>query len=148
MQSFFIGEICLMKIISHDKKVKMELQNIIILAIIGIASGILSGTMGLGGAIIIIPALVMVLGFSQQMAQGTTLMMMVLPVGAMAAYHYHQQGFVDIKASLIMGAFFFIGGYYGAKMAVNIPQDILKKVFALMLIIIAVKMLFFEKVQQ
>ncbi|MFZ9846787.1 MAG: sulfite exporter TauE/SafE family protein [Flavobacteriales bacterium] len=137
-----------MKIISHDKKVKMELQNIIILAIIGIASGILSGTMGLGGAIIIIPALVMVLGFSQQMAQGTTLMMMVLPVGAMAAYHYHQQGFVDIKASLIMGAFFFIGGYYGAKMAVNIPQDILKKVFALMLIIIAVKMLFFEKVQQ
>jgi uncharacterized membrane protein YfcA len=89
-----------MKIISHDKKVHMDLQNIIILALIGIASGLLSGTMGLGGAIIIIPALVMLLGFSQQMAQGTTLMMMVLPVGAMAAYHYHQQGFVDIKAVL------------------------------------------------
>ena len=135
-----------MKIISHDKKVHMDLQNIIILALIGIASGLLSGTMGLGGAIIIIPALVMLLGFSQQMAQGTTLMMMVLPVGAMAAYHYHQQGFVDIKAALVMGTFFFIGGYYGAKMA--IPQDILKKVFAVLLIIIAVKMLFFEKVQQ
>lgn len=141
-------ELYTMKIISHDKKVHMDLQNIIILALIGIASGLLSGTMGLGGAIIIIPALVMLLGFSQQMAQGTTLMMMVLPVGAMAAYHYHQQGFVDIKAAVVMGTFFFIGGYYGAKMAIAIPQDILKKVFAVLLIIIAVKMLFFEKVQQ
>jgi uncharacterized membrane protein YfcA len=137
-----------MKINSPDKYIRMDLQNIILLAIIGIASGLLSGTMGLGGAIVIIPALVMLLGFSQQMAQGTTLMMMVLPVGAMAAYHYHQQGFVDIKAALVMGVFFFVGGYYGAKMATSIPQDILKKVFAVMLIIIAIKMLFFEKVQQ
>lgn len=137
-----------MKINSPDKYIRMDLQNIILLAIIGIASGSLSGTMGLGGAIVIIPALVMLLGFSQQMAQGTTLMMMVLPVGAMAAYHYHQQGFVDIKAALVMGVFFFVGGYYGAKMATSIPQDILKKVFAVMLIIIAIKMLFFEKVQQ
>lgn len=118
----------------------MELHNMILIAIIGIAAGILSGLLGLGGAIIIIPALVMLLGYSQQMAQGTALVMMVLPVGALAAYQYYEKGFVDIKASLIMAAFFFVGGYFGAKFATHIPQDILKKVFAIVLVGIAVKM--------
>ena len=121
------------------------MQNVIIIAIIGIAAGMLSGLLGLGGAIIIIPALVMMLGFSQQLAQGTALMMMVLPVGALAAFKYYQNGYVDIKSSMIMAAFFFVGGYIGAKYATQLPQEILKKSFAIMLIVIAVKMLFFTK---
>ena len=107
----------------------MELQNAAVIAIIGTAAGLLGGMLGLGGAIIIIPALVMLLGYSQQMAQGTALVMMVLPVGALAAFQYYQKGFVDVKASLIMAAFFFVGGYFGAKVTTQIPQDILKKVF-------------------
>ena len=67
----------------------MELQNTALIALIGAAAGILGGMFGLGGAIIIIPALVMILGYSQQMAQGTALMMMVLPVGALAAFQYY-----------------------------------------------------------
>jgi uncharacterized protein len=126
---------------------KMEIQHIIIVAIIGIAAGVLSGMLGLGGAIIIIPALVMALGFSQQMAQGTTLMMMVLPIGALAAFQYHQQGLVDFKVAMIMAFFFFIGGYFGAKFATQLPQEILKKSFAIMMIVIALKMLFFTKIQ-
>lgn len=122
----------------------MEWQNIVVISLIGIAAGLLSGLLGLGGAIIIIPALIMLLGFSQQMAQGTALMMMVLPVGALAAYQYYQKGFVDIKAALIMAVFFFLGGYLGARFATNIPQDILRKSFAVMLVLIAVKM-FFQK---
>ncbi len=118
----------------------MDLQTTILIAVIGIVAGILGGMLGLGGAIIIIPALVMVLGYSQQMAQGTALIMMVLPVGALAAFQYYQKGFVDVKASLIMAAFFFIGGYLGARFATQIPQVILKKVFATMLVFIAVKM--------
>ena len=114
-------------------------QNFILLALIGIAGGLLSGLLGLGGAIIIIPALVMLMGFSQEMAQGTTLMMMVFPVGAMAAFQYYQKGFVDIKAALIMAVFFFISGYFGAKFATQIPQEILKKSFAIMLVAIAIK---------
>jgi len=74
----------------------MTPAQIIIVGLIGLAAGVLSGLLGLGGAIVIIPALVMLLGFSQQMAQGTTLIMMVLPVGALAAWQYYQQGFVDI----------------------------------------------------
>lgn len=120
----------------------MELQNTIIIALIGTISGLLGGMFGLGGAIIIIPALVFVLGYSQQMAQGTALIMMVLPVGALAAFQYYQKGFVDIKAALILAIFFSVGGYFGAKFIAHIPQDLVKKGFAIMLIIIAVKMWF------
>jgi uncharacterized membrane protein YfcA len=123
----------------------MELHHFIIIAIIGLAAGLLGGLLGLGGAIIMIPALVMFLGYSQQMAQGTALMMMVLPVGALAAYQYYQNGYVEMKAALIMSVFFFVGGYFGAKFATHIPQDLLKKLFAIMLIVIAAKMLFFDK---
>jgi uncharacterized protein len=119
----------------------MGLQNIIIIALLGAIAGILSGLLGLGGAVIIIPAMVMLLGYSQQMAQGTTLMMMVFPVGAMAAYQYYQQGMVNMKAALIMAAFFFVGGFVGAKFATQIPQETLKKLFAVLLIVIAIKML-------
>ncbi len=120
----------------------MDFQNAAIIALIGAAAGLLGGLFGLGGAVIIIPALVMILGYSQQMAQGTALIMMVLPVGALAAFQYYQKGFVDLKAALVMATFFFVGGYFGAKFATSIPQDILKKVFALLLVGIAAKMWF------
>ena len=123
----------------------MDLQYLLIVALIGLAAGILSGLLGLGGAIIIIPALVLFLGYSQQSAQGTALLMMVLPVGALAAYQYYKEGYVEMKTALIMAVFFFIGGYFGARFATEIPQGLLKKLFAVMLIVLAVKMLFFEK---
>lgn len=120
----------------------MELQNTILIALIGTVAGLLGGMLGLGGAIIIIPALVFLLGYSQQMAQGTALIMMVLPVGALAAFQYYQKGFVDIKAALILALFFSLGGYFGAKFITHIPQDFVKKGFAIMLSIIAIKMWF------
>lgn len=123
----------------------MTPTQIIITGLIGLAAGVLSGLLGLGGAIVIIPALVMFLGFSQQMAQGTTLIMMVLPVGALAAWQYYQQGFVDIKTALVLAAMFFIGGYFGAKLATHIPQEIMKKSFAVVLVLIAVKIWFETK---
>ena len=123
----------------------MDWQQPVIVALIGIVAGLLGGMLGLGGAIIIIPALVMLLGFSQQMAQGTTLLMLVMPVGALAAWEYFKEGNADIRTALILGIAFFISGFLGAKLANEIPQHILKKVFAILLIIIALKMLFFEK---
>lgn len=120
----------------------MEIQNVLILGTIGLAAGLLGGMLGLGGAIIIIPALMLFLGYSQQLAQGTALIMMVLPVGALAAFQYYQKGFVDVKAAFILAGFFFIGGYFGAKFATQIPQETLKKVFAVMLVGIALKMWF------
>ena len=120
----------------------MDWQNAVTVASIGAAAGMLGGLFGLGGAIIIIPALIMLLGYSQQMAQGTALMMMVLPVGAMAAFQYYQKGFVDLKAALILAAFFFIGGYFGAKFATRVPQEMMRKGFAVLIAVIAMKMWF------
>ncbi len=120
----------------------MQLNNAAIIALLGTAAGLLGGLLGLGGAIIIIPGLVLMLGYSQQMAQGTALIMMALPVGGLAAYQYYQEGFVDVKAALIMGAFFFVGGYFAAKFANQIPQDLLKKAFSIMLLFIAAKIWF------
>ncbi len=118
----------------------MDWQNVALIALIGLGAGLLGGMLGLGGAIVIIPALVMLLGYSQQMAQGTALMMMVLPVGSLAAFQYYQNGFVNIKASLIMAAFFMFASYFGAKFATQIPQETLRKVFAVTLVVIAAKM--------
>jgi uncharacterized membrane protein YfcA len=123
----------------------MELQNGIIIGLIGTIGGLLSGLLGLGGAIVIIPALVFALGFSQQMAQGTTLLMMVLPVSALAAWQYYKAGNVDVKTAIVLGITFFISSYFGAKLAIQIPQEILKKGFAIILILIALKILLFDK---
>lgn len=121
------------------------MQQALVIGIIGLIAGTLSGMLGIGGAILIIPSLVMFLGFTQPMAQGTALLMMVLPVGALAAWQYYQKGMVDVKSALILGLFFFVGGYFGAKWATQIPALLLKKMFAILLILIALKFLFIDK---
>lgn len=123
----------------------MEVNQVLLLLMVGLISGILSGLLGIGGAVFIIPALAMVMGYSQSTAQGTTLMMMTLPVGLLAAIQYYKAGHGDIKTAGILAIAFFIGGYFGGKFANHIPQDILKKTFAVLLILIAIKMLFFDK---
>lgn len=109
---------------------------------IGLIAGVLGGLLGIGGAVIIIPALVLFLGYSQYEAQGTTLAMLLLPVSALAAFQYYRGGYVDVRAALIMGVMFLVGGYVGARLATQMPVDLLKKIFAVVLIVIAVKMLF------
>jgi uncharacterized membrane protein YfcA len=123
----------------------MEWQQAVIIALIGMAAGLLGGLLGLGGAIIIIPALVMLLGFSQQLAQGTALLMLVLPTGALAAWQYYKAGNVDVKTALVLAATFLAGGFFGARFANQLPQELLRKLFAVLLIAISVKMLFFDK---
>lgn len=120
-------------------------MNYILLAIIGLVAGVLGGLLGIGGAVVIIPALVFFLGYSQYEAQGTTLAMLLLPVSALAAFQYYNSGYVNVKAAVIMGIMFFLGGYLGAKLAPHIPADLLKKAFAVVLVMIAVKLLFFDK---
>lgn len=109
---------------------------------IGLAAGTLSGLLGIGGAILIIPLLIFLFGFEQKLAQGTSLMLMVPPIGILAALSYYKEGFVDMKAAIIIAAFFFIGGFLGAKLSLTIDNTILKKVFAVFLVLIAIKMWF------
>lgn len=123
----------------------MSAFTIIMLLLTGLAAGILAGLVGVGGGIIIIPCLVYILGFSQKEAQGTSLGILLLPVGILAVMNYYKQGFIDIKVVLIISAAFIIGGFFGSKLALSISQDTLRKVFGTLLILIAFKMLFIDK---
>jgi len=110
--------------------------------VLGLVAGTFSGIIGLGGGVVIIPALVFLFGMTQQQAQGTTLALMVPPIGILAAYRYYQNGNVDIKVAALICLGFIFGGWIGAKLAVNLPQDALKKIFAVSLFLISIKMFF------
>ncbi len=120
---------------------QISATTLIILLGIGIVTGIMSGMLGIGGAIIMIPALAFFLGFGQQMAQGTSLAVMLPPVGILATYNYWKAGQVNIKFALILACAFLIGSYFGSKWAINIPQNVLKKIFGVLLLAVAAKML-------
>lgn len=128
------------------KKTKnMDIQLILIVLVIGLAAGMLSGMVGIGGGLIIVPALVYFLGFSQHAAQGTSLALILLPVGILAVMQYYKQGHVDIKVVGILAIGFIIGSLFGSKLALSMPQDTVKKIFASVMILIAFKMLFLDK---
>lgn len=124
-----------------QKNKPMDIQTVITLLLIGLAAGILSGIVGIGGGIIIVPALVLFLGFSQRMAQGTSLAILLLPIGLLGVMQFYKAGYVDIKVTAIIALAFFMGSYFGSRIALTVPQELLKKIFAVLLILVAVKML-------
>ncbi len=119
----------------------MDLTQLIILAAIGLAAGFIGGSMGVGGGVIIIPALMIFLGFTQKEAQGTSLAVLTLPVAFVAAMNYYKEGYVNIKFAAIVVATFVVGSYLGSKFALSIPAHTLKKIFAVLMLAIGIKML-------
>ena len=119
----------------------MTAQIVLILILIGLFAGMLSGLIGVGGGIIVVPALVFFLGFSQHEAQGTSLGLLLLPVGILAVLNYYKQGYIDIKVVAIMCLAFVVGGWLGSKISLALPQEIVKKIFAVILIYTAFRML-------
>jgi uncharacterized membrane protein YfcA len=119
----------------------MTTSVIIILAIIGIFTGVMAGMLGIGGAVIMVPALVYLLGLSQQSAQGTSLAVMLPPIGVIAAWNYYKAGHVNIKFALILAVCFIAGSYFGSRLSLNLSESVLKKIFAVLLLAIAAKML-------
>jgi hypothetical protein len=123
---------------------KMSVSIILIILVIGIITGVMAGMLGIGGGLVVIPALVMVMGMSQQTAQGTSLAMMLPPIGVLAAYNYYKAGHVDIKIALILAIAFIAGSYFGSKLAIRLPQELMKKIFGIFLLLVAIKMLFWK----
>ena len=121
------------------------MTEVLILLAIGVFAGAYSGLLGIGGGLIIVPALVLLLKMSQHSAQGTSLAVMIPPLTLLSTYVYYKAGHVDIKAAAWICAGFFLGGYFGGKLAVMIPALILKRMFAIFLIIVAVNMFFSKK---
>jgi len=123
----------------------MSTQTIVLLVAVGLIAGMLSGLVGLGGGVIIVPALVFILGFSQHQATGTSLGILLLPAGIFAVMNYYKKGYIDVKVVLILFVGFLVGGYLGSRMSLSLPEGTLKKIFAVALILIAGKVLFFDK---
>ena len=119
----------------------MTITTLLILLAVGLLAGFLSGMVGIGGGIIIVPVLVYFLGFSQHQAQGTTLFMFLLPIGILGVMNYHKQGYVDYKTALIICTTFVFGSYFGSKLAISIDQKVIKQIFGAIIILLGIKML-------
>ncbi|MCX6132307.1 MAG: TSUP family transporter [Ignavibacteriales bacterium] len=109
--------------------------------ILGLLAGVLSGLVGLGGGFVIVPALVFIFGFSQHQAQGTTLALLVPPIGLLAAWTYYRQGFVDIRVAALIAVGFVVGSLLGARYAMTVSNETLEKVFGVALVLIGLKMI-------
>ena len=119
----------------------MSTSMLLVLIGIGILSGFMAGMLGIGGAIIMIPALVFFMGISQQTAQGTSLAVMLQPIGIIAAYNYYKAGQVSIMFAMILAVAFLFGSYFGSNVALSLSQPVLKKIFGILLLLVAAKML-------
>ena len=119
----------------------LNMYTFIILIIIGLVAGFISGLIGIGGGVLIVPALVMLLGYSQKAAQGTSLGILLLPVGILAVYKYYQHGYINPGSVLIMAGAFLVGSLLGSQVAMNWSDLLVKKAFALILLLISLKML-------
>ena len=120
----------------------MNSQIVIFLVIIGILAGVLSGLIGVGGGIIMVPMLFLLLGFTQHEAQGTSLAALLPPVTVLAVLNYYKSGYINWKYALIISAAFVIGGYFGSKVAIAIDQRMLQKVFGGVMLLVAIRMIF------
>lgn len=109
--------------------------------ILGIAAGILAGVFGIGGGLLLVPALVYLFHFTQKSAQGTTLALMIPPIGFFAAYSYYKAGHVNVKAAIFIILGFLIGSYFGAHFATMIPDKKLSQAFAVFVILAGIRML-------
>ena len=129
----------------------MTTETLLIVLLIGLAAGMLSGLVGVGGGIIMVPALIFFLGYTQHQAQGTSLGVLTFPVVILASYYYYQQCQkmgtpLDLRVIGLLAVAFLIGGYFGSKLAISLNTETLKKIFAIILFYTALKMLSWDTI--
>jgi hypothetical protein len=117
-------------------------MNYLLYVVLGLAAGVLGGMFGIGGGSILIPALVFLFGLTQHQAQGTTLAIMVPPIGILAAMRYYQSGNVKLGMAGFICAGFMVGGLIGAQLIQNVPEVLLKRSFGIFLLAISMRMIF------
>ncbi|MCE2834737.1 MAG: sulfite exporter TauE/SafE family protein [Chitinophagaceae bacterium] len=127
------------------QKSPMTIETIMLIIFTGLAAGILGGMVGVGGGIIIVPALVYFLSFSQHQAQGTSLALMLFPVGILGVINYYQKGFVDFKYAGLLAIGFVLGSWLGSRFSLSLPQLTVKKIFAVVMLLVSLKMLLLDR---
>jgi uncharacterized membrane protein YfcA len=124
----------------------MSITTLLILVAIGLFAGIAGGMIGIGGGLVIVPCLVYFLGLSQFEAQGTSVATLLLPIGVLAAYNYHQAEVINWRYALIIALTFIVGGYIGSKLTLSfLSESTVKKMFGVIMLVGAIKMIFFSK---
>ena len=118
------------------------MTNLFLYITIGVFAGAISGLIGIGGGIIIVPCLIYIFGFSQHAAQGTTLAMLIPPIGLLAALRYYQSGNVKLSVAAFICAGFLVGGYLGAGLVQSLSEPVLRKVFGIFLLLVSLRMIF------
>jgi hypothetical protein len=118
----------------------MSVFTIIGLICLGAIAGILSSLVGIGGGIVIVPVLVMAFGLNQHSAQGTTLAILSFPVALVSAINYYKRGAVNWQFAMIICIGFVVGSYFGSKVALDLPEKMVKRIFATLMILVAAKM--------
>ncbi|MCB8932814.1 MAG: sulfite exporter TauE/SafE family protein [Fimbriimonadaceae bacterium] len=113
-------------------------------ALIGAVAGVGGGFFGIGGGVIIVPAMILLLGFDQKLAQGTSLVALLAPVGLLGLINYYQEGKANLVAGAWIAVFFFIGAFFGSKIALNVDETLLRRIFSVFLFLVALQM-FFKK---
>lgn len=108
--------------------------------LVGLVAGVTTGFFGIGGGIVVLPSLVLLLGFAQHRAQGTSLFALVLPVGLLALIEYWKQERVDVTAGLCIAGGMFFGAYLGSKISLSLDPNVLRKAFAVLLVVVAVQL--------
>ena len=116
------------------------MATILIALSIGLVAGVLSGLFGIGGGVVMVPALVILLGFGQKTAVGTSLGALILPVAALSVLQYYRADHVDVRVSLLLAAGIFLGSVLGARVALGTSDQILRRLFALLLVAMAVRL--------
>lgn len=119
----------------------MDFQTVLILCLIGLSAGILSGFVGIGGGIIIVPALIYLLGMSQHQAQGTSLFLMLPPIGILAVYNYYQSGNINFWHGGIIALLFVVGGYLGSKWSLKLDANLVRFIFGILMLYVAIKLI-------
>ncbi len=123
----------------------MTIATLLGLLLLGVAAGMLSSMVGIGGGILIVPVLVYFFAMSQKTAQGTSLALLLPPVGIFAVINYYKAGFVDLKVAGVLIVAFVAGSFLGSKIVLDLPENMIKKVFGVFLLLVSLKYLFFDK---
>jgi uncharacterized protein len=120
----------------------MGSQEVVLLLLVGLVAGLLAGGLGIGGGIVIVPAMVFLFGFTQHQAQGTSLAVLLFPVVSLGVWNYYKEGFVNFRYVFIIILAFLIGSFLGSYISVHIDAKILRKVFGIFLLLVSLKMIF------
>ncbi len=112
---------------------------------IGLVAGVFAGLFGLGGGLIIVPALIFLLGFNDKQAVGTSLAALIPPVGLLGAAEFYRSGFMSLASAALIAGGLFVGAYFGARIAIGLDPATFRRIYAAFLIVVALKMLISAK---